>query len=201
MQTSEVPSSVAAARGVEDQFETHGWRFTSRNGPILSSAREANVSSDLDIKLPAMLFDDNYLEIKHERSHFQLSFCARAALRHVGRADPTIQVKAANSWRDRPYRSKAGILENASDWTFTTHYPGTTLFVSSIQQQSSKTTDIFSSKHSRDTSKQYIDYASLRNVDVPILFFKDMILFEDELDDNGVSIYRVRIVSFIVARP
>lgn len=55
------------------------------------------------------------------------------------------------------------------------------------------------------TSVAGIDYDALRNTDIPILFASQVILFEDELDDNGIASYKVRIrvmpnFFFILAR-
>lgn len=179
----------------ENEFGINGWRFCANIGAIVSSARDAAVSSELNIKLPTMLFDDNYLGIQHQQSGLSISFCARDALRGVGPADPAVQVRAAKVWRGRSERRLAPVLKNASDWTFTTKYAGYSVFSHRKNSLDTSETDVFVHGKTSGNDLQQIDYVYLQNVDVPILFFKDIVLFEDELDDNGIAFYRVRMVS------
>lgn len=215
-----------------------GWTIRSVENPIASSAAEEALAAELDIKLPGMLFDQNNLSLSYAppqvpshsdilnniasssspndgaaaAAHFKLQFNALDALRGVGQADPTIQVKAAAKWRKTKERRDVEIstIEHASDWTFSTSYVGTIQPSSPTirardaddENNESRTLPISSPSPSPLPSPfpsalpqqpfQPIDYAELRDTTLPILFSAQTILFEDELDDNGTASYRIR---------
>lgn len=165
--------------------ELGGWAIRTLNGSIASTENEERLAADLNLKLPTMIFDSSVLELRRLSSNFSLSFNAHDALAGVGPADPSIQVRAAANWEGKSDRTDVGItkLRNASDWTFTTKYAGT--FTGSVRY----------APNDRSSELVEIDYDALRNVDIPIRLFSEVILFEDELDDNGTASYKVRIVS------
>jgi type 2A phosphatase activator TIP41 len=147
-------------------------------GAIVSSAEDASLTASLGIKLPGMTFPSNSVSLAHSPSGFEIKFSAENALELVGPADPKVQVVAAELWKRRKGREDVPELVGASDWTFTTRYAGTVKRVEGCEGQG-------------DVG---IDYENLRRIDVPILFFDEVILFEDELDDQGHSSYIVRLV-------
>lgn len=182
------PMAQATAQPVQhhpDGIDIGGWSVRAHRGPIASTPREAEIASELGIKLPGMLFDASALRMTHLSSGTELCFQTIDALRGVGPVDPAIRVKAAKVWdaRKAPRDVEISVLQGASDWTFTTKYGGavTTRDASDAEAGFSVA----------DAVK--IDYDALRQTDVPILFFDEIILFEDELDDNGIASYRVRI--------
>lgn len=206
-----------------------GWVVRNEHKAIMSSAAEESLSRELDIKLPGMLFDRSFLQLSfdtsgenrsgtksdHRSPSFELAFRAIDALTMVGESDPNIKVKAAERWDSKTERSDVEIttIEKASDWTFSTRYPGTVKLAGDLH-------DLLSPKwvpcdpaqerspegdSSSCASPEGIDYDALRNTDLPILFSAQVILFEDELDDNGTASYKVRIrvmpsFFFILAR-
>lgn len=171
-----------------------GWTIRSVKKAIANTSREEQLTQQLRIKLPAMLFDANGLHVEHQPTGFRLTFNAVDALKLVGQADPNIKVKAAARWSSsNKHRSDVEIttIEHASDWTFTTAYSGS---VSQSCVTPSTQPDIVP-----------IDYDALRDVTLPILYSSEVVLFEDELDDNGTASYRVRVrvmpsFIFILAR-
>lgn len=209
---ADIPPSTVSKFLVHDDhqgIDIRSWRIESRHDCIASTNKEEQLARQLDIKLPGMLFPDNYLRLSYPQANpaFQLCFSAVDALKMVGEADPAIQVKAADRWKKKGKRNDVEIttIESASDWTFSTKYPGTVSIdgrhVSDLQE-----TPINTSHASIKTaSLTDINYDALRDTSVPILYSSEIILFEDELDDNGTASYKVRIrvmpdCYFILAR-
>lgn len=168
-----------------------GWRISSSERPIASSIREEELRSQLNIKPPTMLFDESIVRIKRDSTRFELLFSAVDALRMVGEADPSIKVKAAERWTSKGSRNDVEIttIEHASDWTFTTEYTGS---LTEVGDNVSCATDL-SAADCNDHQLSTIDYSALRDTSLPILFSSEVVLFEDELDDNGIASFRVRL--------
>lgn len=194
------------------------WSVRNSEAAIVTTAVEEQMAEQLNIKLPGMLFANNSLELIFSPTSsqqlentsvdsippFKLSFTARGALRMVGLADPNIRVRAAACWEGKNERSDVEIstIEEASDWTFSTKYPGT---IENIAYTSPSNDTSASEKSTGNRPLVPIDYDALRNTELPIVFSSQVILFEDELDDNGTASYKVRIrvmpsFFFILAR-
>lgn len=181
-------------------IEIGQWTICSVKNPIANTSVEDQLSKELDIKLPSMLFDRSLLEFVHNThtgtqpdttskdGQFQLTFDAVSALRMVGTADPNIKVKVAARWASNKARDDVEImtLTHASDWTFSTKYGGTI----NVTDESGR---IKSSKSATSSDLVGVDYDALRDTNLPILFSSEVILFEDELDDNGTASYKVRV--------
>lgn len=166
--------------------DVHGWKLRSHKGGILSSADEKKFAKELKIKTPGMLFGHSFLRCVHEESGVNIEFDARGALSMVGEADPHLVVKSAKHWQRKKERNDIQVLEGASDWTFSTKYGGTV-----FRRKDGKESKV---KICKDGCRG-IDYDKLMRRDLNILFWKEVILFEDELDDNGQASYTVRVVS------
>lgn len=83
-------------------------------------------------------------------------------------------------------------VQKPFDWTYTTLHPGST-----------STSDSSTGEHPpewRPTPPTHpgIPLASLARTDIPILFFDEVPLFEDELGDNGIANATVRVVSRVI---
>lgn len=179
------------------QFEHRGWTARAVTGPILASGAAEQLEGQLAIKLPGMVFGDSNLSLVHGPTGVRVSFRPLGALSAIGKADPSIRVAAAEKWKERVERSEFSILEGASDWTFTSTYIG------DVERCDTRADGRASEAenaclpvefHERPNAAT-INYDSLRDTSIPILHYKEVILFEDELDDNGTSSYRVRLVS------
>lgn len=216
------PTGAFQLRDEGDGIDMQGWAIRSVQRAIATSAVEEELTQQLGIKLPGMLFDKSSLHLRYRnpgsennvpQPQFELVFDTVDALKMVGEADPKIKVKAAEMWDSKSDRSDVEIttIEKANDWTFSTRYPGTVktsgnnldeLTPSWTPALEHQTDDI----DGPDASPLVkIDYDALRNTDLPILFSSQVILFEDELDDNGTASYKVRIrvmpdFFFILAR-
>lgn len=219
------PTAAFQLRDEGDGIDIQGWAIRSVQRAIAASVVEEELTQQLGIKLPGMLFDKSSLHLRYQSPEsgdnvpqptFELVFDTVDALRMVGDADPNIKVMAAEKWDSKSDRSDVEIttIEKASDWTFSTRYPGTVktlgnnldeLTPSWVSSLDSETGDIDKDRPDAGSPLVRIDYDALRNTDLPILFSSQVILFEDELDDNGTASYKVRIrvmpdFFFILAR-
>ncbi|GAB0493064.1 hypothetical protein MMPV_004336 [Pyropia vietnamensis] len=224
--------TAGVAPVVTSTFSHRGVTVTTTRGGILDSAAEARLSSALGIKLPGMVFGRSSLTLAfappptssataaaaaltgnaagtssptligggappaHPPPVLTISFNAADALAGVGSPDPHLRVAAARSWsssRPDPPPPPPG----ASDWTFTTRYAGT-----------------LGGSGDRDAPPpvprpagpgEGVDMAALRRTDVPILYYDEVRLFDDEVDDHGIvsATVRVRVMDacvFVLSR-
>ncbi|CAN8075869.1 unnamed protein product [Agarophyton chilense] len=208
--TGRTPPPIIAQYSLHDDakgIDIKQWTIRGVERPIATSAVEEHLSHVLGIKLPGMLFDSNSLRLRFvpkcsnvsadTQLAFELSFTTRAALEMVGDADPSIRVRAAACWEGKNRRADVEVtnIEHASDWTFSTKYKGTmkpSFPITSVQTTSAITEDQVQAL-AASKSLVPIDYNALRNTQLPILYSSHIILFEDELDDNGTASYKVRI--------
>ncbi|PON74741.1 TIP41-like protein [Parasponia andersonii] len=170
----------------------HGWEVHSRNCSILTSSTLELWEEKLQTShLPEMIFGDSCLVLKHIKSGTKIHFNAfDALLGWKQEALPPVEVPAAEKWKFRSKPSQQVILDY--DYTFTTPYRG------------SETIEINATKHEREgvsegtynlqweDCKEKIDVATLAPKE-PILFYDEVILYEDELADNGVSLLTVKV--------
>nr|CAD7194681.1 unnamed protein product [Timema douglasi] len=125
--------------------------------------------------LPEMVFPDNVLLLKHCNGCI-LEFNALDALTSVSIGKLILKIACSDSWKESRQETMTSMNEvKPFDWTFSTNYSGTVLgnFVVS-------------------STAERIDMDKLRQKE-QILFYEDLILFEDELHDNGVATCSVKI--------
>lgn len=202
--------SPAARMPLEDipSISIDNWTITSCKKPILNSIElemwESEYLPGLRA-LPEMIFGNNFIRIENVKHSWQIEFNALDALKLVSLEDAGIRVAYSKDWiesKKRVNQSKNINRENNEidvneveidkllqivkhyDWTYTTEYKGTI--------------------HTRDKSDEDDQYVFQRDDSVelpidklsrpdPILYFDDMILYEDELADNGISLLTCKI--------
>lgn len=165
---------------------------TTRKLPISKSGPIAQMEQTLGIPVPEMIFGDNVVAVVHNPTGWRVEFNAYDALDAVDKTDKNmLQVAYAKSWSASREQTSAGIKEVVKpyDWSYSTTYRG------------SSTTDNAESAPAlapvgpdpadpRKPAKQ-IPLELLKRRD-PILFFDDVVLYESELDDNGISMLSVK---------
>lgn len=163
-----------------------GWQITSKKLPILNMQSVERWEQLLGTShLPEMVFGDSSLELVHKASGIRIHFNALDALRSWKEEGlPPVEVPAAAKWKMRSKPSEEIVLDY--DYTFTTSYSGSeSLAISSNSQADSL-------KLEWSETEDRIDLVSLQARD-PILFFDEVVLYEDELADNGVSLLTVKV--------
>ena len=126
--------------------------------------------ADPQPRSPAMLFHGASFTLFHRNIDI-LTFNAQEALSAV--PDSTsLKVHSHASWTMARPHSQA-LYTPQYDWTFYSLYSGTTPLTT-------------------ETTTTKIDFNMLQRRD-PIRFYDQCLLYEDELDDNGVSQYSVKV--------
>ncbi|XP_010547972.1 PREDICTED: TIP41-like protein [Tarenaya hassleriana] len=170
----------------------HGWEIESLRGSILNSLALQQWEEKLQTShLPEMVFGDNALVLKHIRSDTKIHFNAFDAL--IGWKQeglPPVEVPAAAQWKFRSKPSQQVILDY--DYTFTTPYSGSEV-ISKGEEKQGADADLDGETGLRwENCEERIDLAAL-SLKEPILFYDEVVLYEDELADNGVSLLTVKV--------
>lgn len=173
------------------QITINNWKISTRKKPILNSTELEDWENNKlkGLTLPEMIFGNNEIRIENTARDWSMDFNALDALRAVKLEDSGIRVSYSNKWLNSKQKqrqmdnfdiedSSLKIVHNY-DWTYTTKYSGTV--------KNSHAEDILQIDNSQE-----LPLDKLSRPD-KILFFDDMILFEDELADNGISIINAKI--------
>ena len=176
--SSAIPSQSKRAAKFEESEHSyvHGWKIRTVESHIITKEQEESFTEGLKLPhLPDMVFSRNLLCMKKDKC--AIVFSPRDALQHVNDHEDLVHVAGAKEWLEA--RKDSAHLHNIVhpyDWTFTpTNYKGTV----------TESVDV-------STTKDQIDYEKLKERE-KILFYKDIVLYEDELDDNGCSKLSVKI--------
>lgn len=178
-----------------EEHEIEQWKITGSTSHILPSQCSGppdcdkpnaecafcRYSTGLSVPhLPEMVFAGNILRLSRAGGYV-LEFNAFDALSKVIVNEMPLHVPISDAWKAS--RHSSGFTESyvhPFDWTYSTDYPGTLSGDWVV-----KKTDL------------QIDYERLKQRE-PILFFKEIILYEDELHDNGIAkcSVKIRVMSF-----
>jgi len=156
----------------KEQFSFGPWSIVACTGPILTSAEDESIRTELDIPaLPEMCFGETSLQINHSAG-FGISFNAIDALKLVDNKHDKMKVAYASEWQhQRNILDVTKEVVKPYDWTYTTEYKGTLIGENQLKVN--------------ETCKR-IDIEKLKRHE-KIHFYQNMVLFEDELADNGIA--------------
>jgi len=175
--------------------------IASRKLPILKAGPIDAMSARLGIPVPEMIFGDNLVSITHIPSGWKIEFSAEDALDRVDKTgERMLRVAYAGEWSSSREKTSAGINEVVKpyDWSYTTDYRGTETRAKIDNEDGSVEEDDGISKSgggtrflasSRMTPPIPIELLKRRD---PILFADEVVLYESELDDNGISMLSVK---------
>ncbi|KAI0229782.1 TIP41-like protein [Lamellibrachia satsuma] len=175
-------TSVLRKEPTTAEFRFSDWTVTASESHILCSEGPERQKFESELKLPnlpEMVFASNSLSVTHD-SGFGVTFNALDALRLVDAEHDLMKVAVAQEWQEA--RADCEHIKDTAhpfDWTFTTNYQGTLFGSGGSQMMVVPTTE-------------KIDVEKLK-VREKIHFYADILLFEDELSDNGCSMLRVKI--------
>ncbi|KAJ6015038.1 TIP41-like protein, partial [Penicillium herquei] len=175
------PSGHAATYPTKrpQEISIHGFRISTQKLPILKADPIEEMTKNLGITPPEMIFGDNYVMIEHEKSEWGINFNAFDALDKVDKTGQSmLQVAYSKEWQSSREKTHEGIKEVVKpfDWSYSTDYNGTLSP---------------SAKPFENTDKP-IPIELLMRPD-PILFFDEVVLYEDELADNGIAMLSCKI--------
>ena len=159
-------------------FSIEGFRVTTQKLPILKAGPIEEMTNKLGIAVPEMIFGDNFVAIEHAPSRWGIKFDAFGALDRVDKTgEKRLKVAYSKEWqqsREDSHDIKEVI--KPFDWSYTTDYKG----------------DLAPDGPSFHQGTEPIPVELLKRPD-PILFFDDVILYEDELADNGITMLSCKI--------
>ncbi|KAE8151499.1 TIP41-like family-domain-containing protein [Aspergillus avenaceus] len=167
--TAERPSSISIK----------GFQIITQKRPILKAEPIEHMTKKLGIAPPEMIFGDNFVTIEHEQSKWGISFNAFDALDRVDKTGTSmLKVAYSKEWQKSREKTHEGIKEVVKpfDWSYTTNYMGT----------------VHSNGPAFEPTAESIPLELLKQPD-PILFFDEVILYEDELADNGIAMLSCKI--------
>lgn len=152
------------------------WKVTTRKDRIYNSEELDNVLKETKLpQLPEMFFGFNHISVENIKTGSKWTYNAVDAIRQVQinlkENENWIRVAVADAWnatRNSKEEEEKKKIQRPYDWTFSTNYRGT------IENTEAEIT------------KEIIDMRKLMRRD-PILFFDQIILYEDELADNGIA--------------
>ncbi len=160
--------------------------ITTRKLPILKAAPIDALTLRLGIPIPEMIFGDNLVRIAHPRTGWSISFSAEAALDTVDKTgDKMLRVAHAREWSRSREETSAGISEvvRPFDWSYSAAYRGDE--VVGRDKQGGRLEKVAE-------GGEGIPVELLKRRD-PILFADEVVLYESELDDNGISVVSVKV--------
>ncbi|KAF6818957.1 hypothetical protein CSOJ01_01614 [Colletotrichum sojae] len=179
------PAALDAATTSHTQSR---FRVSTRKLPISKAGPIDEMTASLGIPVPEMIFGDNLVRIDHVPTGWSISFNAYDALDGVDKTDKKmLKVAYAKDWSSSREKTSAGIKEVVKpyDWSYSTEYRGT------LAEAAAGADGDGEERRLRD-SKREIPLELLKRRD-PILFFDDVMLYESELDDNGISVVSVKV--------
>lgn len=165
-------AAVKIPKVTSEDFSFGPWKILAKKGPILTSKEDEDIRSQLDIPaLPEMCFGQTLLQISHE-SGFAISFNPVDSLKLVDNKNDTMKVAYASEWQQqRQQLDVSKEIAKPFDWTYSTDYQGTISGEDKLKIH--------------DT-EELIDLEKLKKHE-KIHFYQSLVLFEDELADNGIA--------------
>ena len=150
----------------------------TRKLPILKAGPIEEMTNKLGIAPPEMIFGDNLVAIEHSLSGWGIRFDAFDALDRVDKTgEKRLKVAYSKEWQQsREDSHDIKEVVKPFDWSYSTDFKGTL----------SPTSPPFSA------CSTPIPIELLKRPD-PILFFDDVMLYEDELADNGIAMLSCKI--------
>ncbi|KAH6636077.1 TIP41-like family-domain-containing protein [Chaetomium tenue] len=157
------------------------FQITTRKLPILKAGPIDALAARLSIPIPEMIFGDNLVAIRHLPTGWTIQFEAEAALDTVDKTGEggMLRVAYAREWSRSREKTSAGISEvvRPFDWSYSAAYKGGESKVDG---------------RGLEVGGEEIPVELLKRRD-PILFADEVVLYESELDDNGISVMTVKV--------
>ena len=146
--------------------------------PISKSGPIDEMSASLGIPVPEMIFGDNNISVEHLPSRWRIEFNAYDALDRVDKTgEKMLKVAYSREWTaSREENEGIKDVVRPFDWSYSSDYTGT----------------ITSGPSFTPSPEEFIPLELLKRPD-PILFFEEVVLYESELDDNGVSLFSCKV--------
>lgn len=101
------PAAVSPSSQEPNSTSIKGFRISTQKLPILKAEPIEEMTKDLGIAPPEMIFGDNFVTIEHEKTGWKITFNAFDALDRVDKTGQSmLQVAYSGEWQ----KSRCGIL-------------------------------------------------------------------------------------------
>lgn len=156
-----------------------GWDFYSKSSRILKSDGPERTVFEEQLKIPSlpeMVFAENILSLRNSSTNHGIEFNALDALKLVDSENESVHVANSQVWKEA--RSDCEHINkkvHSYDWTFSTEYAGT-----------------LHGDFKIEGTDEVMDMEALKKREA-IVFYADLLLYEDELHDCGCSLINVKI--------
>lgn len=178
------PQALSAATRTHAQSR---FRISTRKLPISKAGPIEDLEKRIGIPMPEMIFGDNAVWVTHAPTGWTLGFSAAPALDAVDKTgEKMLKVAYARDWESTREGTTRGIKEVVKpyDWSYSTEYDGTV--------EPGTLAPGGEGRLGPAREGQAIPLELLKRRD-PMLFFDEVVLYESELDDNGISIYSAKL--------
>jgi type 2A phosphatase activator TIP41 len=172
------PADTVAPGHANTSITKGNFTITTRKLPILKAGPIEDMTKKLGITPPEMIFGDNMTRIEHAPSGWFIEFNALDALDRVDKTGENMfKVSYSREWQQNRQKQFEDIKEVVKpfDWSYSTDYKGSTPSTPSFQ-----------------STERPIPLELLKRPD-PIHFFDEVMLYEDELADNGIAMLSCKI--------
>ena len=175
---------------------THaGFRISTQKLPILKAGPIEAMTARLRIAPPEMIFGDNFVSIEHGATGWGIRFDAFGALDRVDKTgEKRLEVAYSKEWHSSREGASGEIKEVVKpfDWSYSTDYRGNLLRRGDGDGGEDKENGEGRVHPRFQATDEQIPLELLKRPD-PILFFDDVMLYEDELADNGITMLSVKV--------
>jgi type 2A phosphatase activator TIP41 len=185
-----------------DYYKAGPWEITTNQGIMMGSEALEGLGHELGFKIPSLVYSNTYSKLQHRELPFAFEINTKHALELIGletrsRVEESsshppfipkeVKVHCSSHWENRTIPKSSTFSEDSkeqvaapiynpgSDWTFTTLYKGSA---------------IGSCRQGPTGENIPIDRLGIEN---PILWASEIVIYEDELDDNGLCKLSFRI--------
>ena len=159
-------------------FTHAGFRIVTQKLPILKAGPIEDMTTKLGIAPPEMIFGDNFVAIECPAAKWGIKFDAFGALDRVDKTgEKRLEVAYSREWhQSRENSHDIKEVVKPFDWSYSTDYTG----------------DVSDDAPTFKPTEEQIPLELLKRPD-PILFFDDVMLYEDELADNGIAMLSCKV--------
>ena len=185
-----------------DYYKAGPWEISINQGIMMGSEALDSLGQELGFKIPSLVYADTFCKLQHGQVPFAFEINSKHSLLLMGlenRSRPEessslppfipreVKVHSSAHWENRTVPKSSTFSEDSreqvaapvynpgSDWTFTTLYKGSPVGNCRLQP-----------------TEESIPLGML-GVDNPILWASEIVIYEDELDDNGLCRLSFRI--------
>jgi type 2A phosphatase activator TIP41 len=182
-------ATPAPSRNAGKSLSHLGWEISTTKLPICAAPEIDAMTVSLGIAPPEMIFGNNLISLHHKASGWGIKFNSYDALDLVDKTGETmLKVAYSEEWgrsrkemvhgeKESELGGKVRDVAKKWDWSYSTEYKGTMVGGEGVPKWE---------------KGGQLPLELLKRPD-PILLFDEVVLYEDELADNGIAILSIKL--------